>query len=89
MPTNVNCQHFKYGGHCTHHVAPRKLFGLTGCVLMHPPADPRLSGCMLVWPHTKPDGYPLPPPSRMQREGSQRAYTITPIIEPDQPWPRA
>lgn len=65
MPINVNCQHFKYGGQCTHHAAPRKLFGLPGCVLMHPPADPRLSGCQLVLPHARPDGYPLASPNRM------------------------
>lgn len=89
MPTKVNCQHFKHGGYCTHHAAPRKLFGLPGCVLMHPPSDPRLSGCRLVRPHAKPDGYPPQPPSRTQDDCSLQTYAVTPFIKPDQPWPRA
>ena len=80
MPINVNCQHFKDGGHCTHHAAPRKLWGLPRCVLMHPHSDARLVGsCRLVWPHQKPDGYPLPPPGVIQRQGSARAYTVSPV----------
>lgn len=78
MPVAINCQHAKRGGLCTHHAAPRRLFGLPNCVLVYPPADPRLGGCLLVFPHARPDGYPNPPPSVLRREGSQRAYTITP-----------
>ena len=90
MPINVNCQHFKYGGHCTHQAAPRQWFGLPQCVEMHPPADWRLRGCALIYPHTKSDGYPLPPPGTVPKLGSQRAFTEeTPIIHPDRPWPRA
>jgi len=89
MPINVNCQHYKYGGHCTHHAAPRRWFGLPQCVVMAPPADLRLRGCELIYPHTRPDGYPLPPPSTLQGIGSQQAYTLTPMIQPDKPWPRA
>lgn len=86
MPMNVNCQHFGYGGHCTHHAAPRKLLGLPQCVVMYPPADPRLMhGCRIALPHTKPDGRPLPPPSLIRREGSERGFTITPVAESDRP----
>ena len=62
MPTSLNCQHFKNGGFCTHHAAPRQWFGLPPCVEMHPPADVRLVGCALIPPHARPDGYPSPPP---------------------------
>lgn len=88
MPINVNCQHFRYGGECSHHAAPRKWFGLARCVLSDPPADPRLRTCALVYPHQRPDGYPLPPPSTEQRLGDQRVYTVDPMIYPDRPWPR-
>jgi len=88
MPINVNCQHFKQTGHCTHHAAPRKLWGLPSCVLMHPPADPRLSGCRLVYPHAKPDGYPPMPPNRILPWPTRRD-TTPPIMEPDNPRPRA
>ena len=76
MQIHINCQHFEDGGGCTHHAAPRKLFGLPRCVVLSPPADRRLTGCRLVLPHAKPDGYPLPPPGHVRRDGSLRNYTV-------------
>lgn len=77
MPININCQHFKLGGYCTHCAAPRRMFGYTRCVVTHPHKDPRLTGCSLMCPHTKPEGKPLGPPNTLQRLGSHRVYTIT------------
>lgn len=76
MPTNLNCQHFKHGGFCTHHAAPRQWFGLPPCVELHPPADVRLVGCALIHPHARPDGYPLPPPCTVQTLGGRRSFTV-------------
>lgn len=78
MPLNVNCQHFTDGS-CTHHAAPRQWIGQPRCVLLNPPTDPRLRGCALVYPLTKPDGHPLPPPMRGSRLGDVRVYTLTPM----------
>jgi len=90
MPISVNCQHIKDGDRCSCNGAPRKWWGLAQCVLVNPPADMRLrNGCAFQWPHAKPDGYPLPPPSTIRREGSDRAYTLPPSIERDTPSPRA
>ncbi len=73
MPFNANCQCFRDGA-CMHHVAPRVWFGRQRCVLEYPPADPRLRGCAIQAPHTKPDGYPVGPPSVLRREGSFVEY---------------
>ena len=78
MPINLNCQHFKYGGFCTHQAAPRQWFGLPHCVEMHPPADVRLVGCTLILPHERPDGYPSPPPRVAQTLSSRSEPTLNP-----------
>lgn len=72
MPTTVNCQCYRQGK-CYHHAAPRGFFRHTQCILLGHP-DPRIKACALQYPYAKPDGYPLPPPSRVIREGSNTEY---------------
>ena len=79
MPTNVNCQCFRASDSaCLHAAAPRKWFGMPQCVLIWPSFDARSVGCALQYPHQRPDGYPLPPPSTVRREGSMLERLVVP-----------
>ena len=81
MVMNPNCQCFKANtGECLHAAAPRPWFGRPQCVLIFPPDDPRWRGCALRYPHLKPDGYPLPPPSVLRRDGSLVATRMPPNV---------
>jgi hypothetical protein len=71
MVINVNCQCVRASDHaCMHHAAPKRWFGRPQCLLVYPAADPRQRGCALQYPHMKPEGYPLGPPSTLRREKS-------------------
>lgn len=73
MPVNINCQCFKEGC-CLHASAPRTLFFKPECILLRESTDPRIPrGCALQYPYKRPDGKPLPPPSRIIKEtGEER-----------------
>lgn len=67
---NINCQCYRKGD-CLHHAAPRGWFGPSSCILIYTKSDPRIpEGCNLQYPYKRPDGFPLPPPARLIREGS-------------------
>lgn len=82
MGMNVNCQCVRASDQaCMHHAAPKPWFGRPQCLLVYPAADPRQKGCALQYPHTKPDGYPLAPPSILRREGSMVELRVPPHHE--------
>ena len=54
---NINCTHCS-ADRCTHHAAPRKLFGAASCVLINQ-IDPRITTCAWQQPYRR----PLPPPT--------------------------
>lgn len=72
----VDCQHYDCKQGCTYYYAPRKLLGLPECVVEHPPKDRRLRGCSAQRPYNHPDGHPLGPPSRIQKFGSTKLFTL-------------
>jgi hypothetical protein len=80
MVIKVNCQCVRATDHaCMHHAAPKPWFGRPQCLLVYPAADPRQKkGCALQYPYTKPDGYPLGPPSVLRREGSMVELKVPP-----------
>lgn len=68
MPVNVNCQCYR-DGDCLHASAPKRLIGKPYCTLLLQYSDPRIpKGCALQYPYQRPDGKPLPPPSRLIKE---------------------
>ena len=81
MVMNVNCQCVRQSDHaCMHHAAPKPWFGRPQCLLVFPAADPRQKGCALQYPHKRPDGYPLAPPSVLRREGSTVELKVPPNV---------
>lgn len=64
-----------------HHAAPKPWFGRPQCLLVFPAADPRQKNCALQYPHKKPDGYPLTPPSVLRRECSMVELKVPPNRE--------